>query len=75
MEKNELRTMQDQIIQLESKIAFQEDTIEILNQMVTQQQFDLDKLQAQIKLLTNKIKGVEPSLIALPHEETPPPHY
>ena len=63
------------ITELESKAAFQEITIDELNQALVYQQFALDKLQQQIKQLAEKLQGVQGSNIASRAEETPPPHY
>lgn len=67
--------LQQQIDDLEIKLAFQEHTIDELNDAVTQQQITLDKLNVQIVFLVNKLKSMEPSNIANMSEETPPPHY
>lgn len=63
------------VTELETKIAFQEHTIETLNQAVIDQQFALDKLQQQVRHLAEKLQGIQPSNIASRAEETPPPHY
>lgn len=63
------------VTELETKIAFQEHTIEMLNQAVIDQQFALDKLQQQVRHLAEKLQGIQPSNIASRAEETPPPHY
>lgn len=63
------------LAELEMKIAFQEKTIEELNQALIQQQFSLDKIQLQLRYLANKLKDIQPSNIASRAEETPPPHY
>ncbi|SET40154.1 SlyX family protein [Thorsellia anophelis] len=68
-------TITQEIIELQSKIAYQELTIETLNQMIVKQQFDIEKLEAQFKYISSRLQGIEPSLMAMPHEETPPPHY
>ncbi len=64
-----------QIAELETKIAFQESTIEDLNQVLIQQQFVLDKLQTQVRHIAEKLKNTQSSNIASLSEETPPPHY
>lgn len=63
------------IAELETKVAFQEITIEELNQSLIDHQMLLDKLQTQVRHLAEKFKGVQTSNIASMAEETPPPHY
>lgn len=67
--------MQRQIEELETKLAFQEDTIEQLNQALQSQQLQLDIVQQQLKLLAAKIREGDSSPVASQSEETPPPHY
>lgn len=63
------------LTELETKVAFQEQTIEELNQALIDQQFALDKVQQQLRHLAEKLQGVQTSNIASRAEETPPPHY
>lgn len=67
--------LQEHIEQLESQLTFQEDTITQLNDAITNQQWQIDKLTHQLKLLSDKIQQIQPSQIASQSEETPPPHY
>ncbi len=71
----ELNKILAYVTELETKIAFQEHTIEELNQAIIDQQFLLDKLQQQVRHLAEKLQGMQPSNIASRSEETPPPHY
>lgn len=67
--------LENRIAELETKVAFQEQLLDELNQALVQQQFDMDKMQLQLRYLANKLKDFQPSNIASQSEETPPPHY
>ncbi len=65
----------DHLETLESRLAYAEYTVEQLNEEVTTQGRELDRLKHQIQLLVDKLQSVQPSQIASMAEETPPPHY
>ncbi|WP_028025933.1 SlyX family protein [Enterovibrio calviensis] len=67
--------LQKQIEDLEIKQAFQEHTIDELNDALTGQQKTIDRMNTQIAFLVTKLKAMEPANIASMNEETPPPHY
>lgn len=60
---------------LESRVAFQDDTIEQLNQELAEQQKLQEKMRRQLDAIINKLREAAPSQIASQAEETPPPHY
>lgn len=65
--------MDDRIIELEKKSAFQEDTIEALNQVIIEQQKRLDRVEKRLKFITDQLEGSD--LIKKLEDEAPPPHY
>ena len=68
-------SLRHEIDELQSKLAFQEHTIELLNQALTKQQSQVSLMERKIDMLTDKIKTLNTSNIAHASEETPPPHY
>ncbi|NKF51317.1 SlyX family protein [Shewanella sp. WXL01] len=70
-----MQQLWDKLEDLESKIAFQDMTIEELNQEVIKLNELVATQQRQLVLLVDKLKSMEPSNIATQAEETPPPHY
>ncbi len=70
-----MQVVQEQIEELQTKLAFQELTVEELNQEVIKLNQIVANQQHQIQLLIGKLQAMEPSNIATQAEETPPPHY
>ena len=49
---------EDRIIELEIKTAYQEDLLQELNRIVSQQQQQIDRLEATCRLLNERIKSL-----------------
>lgn len=71
----ELDSANNSIEELQTKIAFQEHTIDALNEALSSQQQQLDELTYKLRHVIDKVKSIEPSNMAKDSEETPPPHY
>jgi SlyX protein len=67
--------LQQRIDDLECKVAFQEQTIDELNEALAQQQLLINKMKDQMKYVVGKMKNMETSNMADPSKEPPPPHY
>ena len=67
--------MDQELIDLQTRLAFQDDTLDQLNRTLASQQRQIDQLQQQVEALRNQGKSLTPSNVASPEEETPPPHY
>jgi len=67
--------MENRIIDLETKIAYQEHTIQQLNDALAHQQQELTALKLTMAKLQELVRQLTPSNIASQAEETPPPHY
>ena len=67
--------MEQRLEDIETRIAYQEATIEELTRTVLAQQQINEELQGQIDYLKSLLKDLTPSAVAPMSEETPPPHY
>ena len=66
---------EDQIIELESRLAFQEHSINELNDIITRQQRQIDTLMASIQILNNKLKELAETGPSTAPVDEKPPHY
>ena len=67
--------MDERLIELETKISYQDHIIGELNDVVTRQQSQIDRLEKEMKRLRDHMESSNDSGLARPDEETPPPHY
>lgn len=63
------------LLELQTQISYQEDTVQQLNDVVTRQQADIDLLQREVDLLRGKLMELIASLRETGSEDAPPPHY
>lgn len=63
------------LVELETRVAFQEHTLAELNEVVTAQARELIALRRELALATTDLKNMREQLYADPASEPPPPHY
>jgi SlyX protein len=67
--------MEERLIEMETKLAFQDNTIEELSDVVYKQQLQIDQLKKELTGVQEKLRVIEPSLAGAKEEEPLPPHY
>jgi SlyX protein len=75
MTEKRIEELEGRVNDLECQLAFQEQTIEELNDALSQQQMLITKMRDQMKYVVGKVKNMDSSNLADQSEETPPPHY
>ncbi|MEZ8053329.1 SlyX family protein [Vibrio atlanticus] len=75
MTEKRVEQLESRVNDLECQLAFQEQTIEELNEALSQQQMLITRMQDLMKFVVGKVKNMDGSNLADASEETPPPHY
>ena len=72
-----LDSLQNQIDELQAKVAFKDDTIDQLNRIVTKQDEVIRLLQSKFSIIGDKIQDIESNLPNKPFNpcDEVPPHY
>lgn len=70
---NEIKALAERIDTLETRLAYQDDTIETLNQTITAQWKQIDVLTRQLAQLNERLQEAEANAPGPANE--PPPHY
>ena len=65
----------NRIDSLETKIAYLEDTVQTLNDIVSSQQKDIEELRVSCKYLVDRQKGLAEMIEGEADEDARPPHY
>ncbi|MDV6316795.1 SlyX family protein [Idiomarina sp. HP20-50] len=71
------KKIEEQLANLEMQLTFQEDTINSLNNLVTEQTQQMTEMKKQIRWLGKRMKQMQENQSADsdPGAEPPPPHY
>jgi SlyX protein len=70
---SEPKTLSERVDALETRLAFQDETIETLNQTITAQWQQIDALARQLASLSERLREAEARAPGTTDE--PPPHY
>jgi SlyX protein len=70
---NDIKTLAERIDTLETRLAYQDDTIETLNQTITAQWKQIDMLTRQLAQLSERLQEAETNAPGAGNER--PPHY
>ncbi|MDD0975729.1 SlyX family protein [Pseudomonas fontis] len=66
--------LEDRVTELETRLVFQDDTIQALNDVLVKQQQQVERLQLQMSALLKRYEEMVGQFGAS-EEEAPPPHY
>jgi SlyX protein len=69
----ELRTLGDRLDAIESRLMYQDDTIETLNRTITDQWIKIETLVRQVAALSERLEETEAGVPGPANER--PPHY
>ncbi|AKF52543.1 SlyX family protein [Pseudomonas syringae pv. aptata] len=67
-------SLEERVMELESRMAFQDDTIQALNDVLVKQQRELDHLQLQMAAMLKRQEEMGSQFETF-EEDAPPPHY
>lgn len=67
-------SLEERVMDLESRLAFQDDTIEAMNDVLVAQQRVVERLQLQMSALLKRQEEMAGQFESF-EEEAPPPHY
>lgn len=70
-----MNQLETRIENLEAKVAFQDETIDVLNDEIKAHQQQLAKMRRQMELLGEKLREVQSNSSGTQELEPPPPHY
>ncbi len=68
-------SMEQRVVELETRLSFQEDTLNQLNDTLVEQSRVLDRVLARLQRLDDEFRRLDPGSEQDPGIEPPPPHY
>ena len=74
-ENQAIEKLETHIFKLQEEQAFTSESVYELEKTVVKQQLEIQKLQKQIKILSEYTKNLKQETIKDIRDESPPPHY
>jgi len=71
----EKQSLENQLIELQTRVAFQEDALLELTKTVAGQQREILELKKDIEQLQSQLRNLTSEDVMSPSDEPPPPHY
>lgn len=66
--------LESRVVELETRMAFQDDVISTLNDVVVEQRQAIERLQMQVAALARRQEEIA-GQFGIAEDEAPPPHY
>jgi len=67
-------SLESRIMELESRLAFQDDTIQALNDELVEQSKRIERMQLQLTVLARRQEELS-GQASIAEDQAPPPHY
>jgi len=67
--------MQERIAELESQLAFQEHTIQELNDVIIELRNEIEGLRREMDRFKDRLEDISSATVMPQSQEEPPPHY
>jgi SlyX protein len=67
--------LEDQLIELQTRVAFQEDALLELTKTVADQQREILEFKKDLEQLQSQLRNLTSEEVMSPSDEPPPPHY
>lgn len=67
--------MNDDLLELQTQLSYQDDSVQQLNDVVTRQQGEIDGLRREVEMLKQQLQVLIASQSEASEDEAPPPHY
>jgi SlyX protein len=68
-------SLEDRVIELETRLAHQEQVCDDLNEVLVRQSRDMERLKRELSTLQDRLASAADNREPSPQDNRPPPHY